>query len=394
MSPDIKIVSPDDHLMEPPHLWVSRLPARYHDVGPRVVRTRGRTDTDSTEFKFVEDDEGKPADLWLYEDVKMAIPLISAAAGYDLDDLNTDPITFDEMRPGCYEPKARVQDMEAAGIEASACFPNNFVRFCGQRFLFGKDKDLAKLCVEAYNDFQIDEWCGDSDGRLIPLGIIPLWDVELAVQEVHRTANRGMHAMCFSELPARLKLPSIHSGYWDPFFAACEETQTAIQMHIGSSSSFTKSSEDAPHVVTSTTMAVNCTIAMVDWLFSGKLMEFPRLKIAFAEAQAGWIPYYLQRADEVWESRRSWGGIHPLIKEPPSTQVPGRVFYSTFGDPVAFRLLDLVGEDQLMFETDYPHNDTNWPNSLEVANKATAGLDEETKRKVLSTNAKVLFGIA
>lgn len=113
-----------------------------------------------------------------------------------------------------------------------------------------------------------------------------------------------MRAVCFSELPSRLDLPSIHSGYWDPFFAACERNQVGIMLHIGSSSSLTKSSPDSPHVVTSALMAVNCTIAMVDWLFSGKLMQFPGLKLAFAEAQAGWIPYYLQRVDEVWEDRR------------------------------------------------------------------------------------------
>ena len=349
--------------------------------------------TVTSDVAFVDDDEGRDADIWHYEDAVIPIPLISAAAGYDLDELTTDPITYDEMRPGCFRPADRLADMDIAGIEASACFPNTLVRFCGQRFLHGKDKELAKLCVEAYNDFQIDEWGGSSNGRLIPLGIIPLWDVELAAKEVERVAAKGMHSVCFSELPSRLDLPSIHSDYWDPFFAACERNQVGIMLHIGSSSSLTKSSPDSPHVVTSALMAVNCTIAMVDWLFSAKLVQFPKLKLAFAEAQAGWIPYYLQRVDEVWHDRRAWGGIHPLLTEPPSSQVPGRVYFSTFGDPVAFRILDLVGPDQLMFETDYPHNDTNWPRSLEVANKATEGLDEETKRKVLSTNAKKFFGM-
>lgn len=395
MTADILIVSPDDHLVEPADLWTSRLPERYREVGPRIVRHRGRMDPSVTsDVAFVDDENGRDADIWHYEDAIIPIPLISAAAGYEIDELTTDPITYDEMRPGCYRAEDRLADMDIAGIEASACFPNTLVRFCGQRFLYGKDKELALLCVQAYNDFQIDEWGAGSDGRLIPLGIIPLWDVDLAAKEVERVAAKGMRAVCFSELPARLDLPSIHSGYWDPFFAACERNQVGIMLHIGSSSSLTKSSPDAPHVVTSALMAVNCTIALVDWLFSAKLKQFPKLKIAFAEAQAGWIPYYLQRVDEVWEDRRAWGGVHPLLTEPPSSQVPGRVWFSTFGDPVAFRILDLVGEDQLMFETDYPHNDTNWPNSTDVANKATEGLDEETKRKVLSTNAKNFFGMS
>lgn len=198
MSADILIVSPDDHLVEPADLWTSRLPERYRDIGPRIVRTRGRMDPSVTsDVAFVEDDEGRDADIWHYEDAVIPIPLISAAAGYEIDELTTDPITYDEMRPGCYRPADRLADMDIAGIEASACFPNTLVRFCGQRFLYGKDKELARLCVEAYNDFQIDEWGGSSNGRLIPLGIIPLWDVELAAKEVERVAARGC-ARCAS----------------------------------------------------------------------------------------------------------------------------------------------------------------------------------------------------
>ena len=269
MSADILIVSPDDHLVEPADLWTSRLPKRFHDAGPRIVRHRGRMDPSVTsDVAFIDDPDGRDADIWHYEDSIIPIPLISAAAGYDLDELTTDPITYDEMRPGCYRPADRLADMDIAGIEASACFPNTLVRFCGQRFLHGKDKELAELCVKAYNDFQIDEWGASSNGRLIPLGIIPLWDVDLAANEVDRVAAKGMKAVCFSELPSRLDLPSIHSGYWDPFFAACERNDVGIMLHIGSSSSLTKSSPDAPHVVTSALMAVNCTIALVDWLFS------------------------------------------------------------------------------------------------------------------------------
>lgn len=171
MSADILIVSPDDHLVEPSDLWTSRLPARYRDAGPRIVRHRGRMDpTVTTDVAFIEDENGRDADIWHYEDAIIPIPLISAAAGYEIDELTTDPITYDEMRPGCYRAADRLADMDIAGIEASACFPNTLVRFCGQRFLYGKDKELALLCVQAYNDFQIDEWAAGSDGRLIRWG--------------------------------------------------------------------------------------------------------------------------------------------------------------------------------------------------------------------------------
>lgn len=191
MTADILIVSPDDHLVEPADLWTSRLPERYREVGPRIVRHRGRMDPSVTsDVAFVDDENGRDADIWHYEDAIIPIPLISAAAGYEIDELTTDPITYDEMRPGCYRPADRLADMDIAGIEASACFPNTLVRFCGQRFLYGKDKELALLCVQAYNDFQIDEWGAGSDGRLIPLGIIPLWDVDLAAKKLNESPPR------------------------------------------------------------------------------------------------------------------------------------------------------------------------------------------------------------
>nr|WP_311984689.1 amidohydrolase family protein [Parafrankia sp. CH37] len=100
----------------------------------------------------------------------------------------------------------------------------HFPRFCGQTFAEARDTDLALACVRAYNDWMIDEWCADSGGRLIPLCLIPLWDAELAAAEVRRNAARGCRAVCFSEIPPHLGLPSIHSGSWEPFLAACVDT--------------------------------------------------------------------------------------------------------------------------------------------------------------------------
>src|SRR6266478_3446563 len=192
------------------------------------------------------------------------------------------PITYDEMRPGCYDPKARVDDMELNWVEASLSFPS-FPRFCGQTFLEAKDRELAEACVYAYNDWMVDEWCGDSGGRLIPLPIIPLWDAELAAAEVRRNAARGARAVCFSEIPVHLGLPSIHSGDWDPFFAACDETRTAVCMHIGSSSKMPATSKDAPPSVAILLSCNNSMASLADFLFSGVLVRFPELKLAYSE---------------------------------------------------------------------------------------------------------------
>ena len=134
------------------------------------------------------DPDGPQADCWVFEDLVYIHKRHVAAVGFDRDDMTMSPITYDEMRPGCYEPKARVEDMQMNHVEASLCFPT-FPRFCGQTFTEAKDRELGLACVYAYNDWMVEEWCGDSDGQLLPLPIVPLWDAELAAAEVRRNAD-------------------------------------------------------------------------------------------------------------------------------------------------------------------------------------------------------------
>ncbi|HKH25908.1 MAG TPA: amidohydrolase, partial [Acidimicrobiia bacterium] len=184
-----KIVSVDDHVVEPAHVWQTWLPAKHRDKGPRVQR-RGigsMRHVGGGTYEQTFDPEGPQADCWVYEDLVYIHKRHVAAVGFDRDDMTMSPMTYDEMRPGCYEPKARVDDMELNWVEASLSFPT-FPRFCGQTFLEAQDRDLAEACVYAYNDWMVDEWCGDSGGRLIPLPIIPLWDAQLAAAEVRRNA--------------------------------------------------------------------------------------------------------------------------------------------------------------------------------------------------------------
>ncbi|MGH9032538.1 MAG: amidohydrolase family protein, partial [Acidimicrobiia bacterium] len=160
-----KIVSVDDHVVEPAHVWETWLPERFRERGPRVERrgigTMRHVGGGSYEQTF--DPDGPPADCWVYEDLVYIHKRHVAAVGFDRDDMTMSPITYDEMRPGCYEPKARIDDMEMNWVEASLSFPT-FPRFCGQTFLEAKDRELAMACVRAYNDWMVQEWCGDSDG--------------------------------------------------------------------------------------------------------------------------------------------------------------------------------------------------------------------------------------
>ena len=290
--------------------------------------------------------------------------------------------------------KPRLEDMDTNHTEASLCFPT-FPRFCGQTFTEAKDKELALLCVAAYNDWMVDEWCAESDVRLIPLCIVPLWDAEMAAAEVRRNAERGVRAVCFSEIPPFLGLPSVHDpdNYWDPFFRACAETGTVVNMHIGSSSKMPSTSEDAPPAVGSTLTHTNATFSVVDFLFSGVLVRFPELRLAYSEGQIGWIPYILERADTVWEENRGWGGVADKVPEPPSTYFRRQIYGCFFDDAHGLRSVDEIGADNITYESDYPHSDSTWPHTKEIAARQMAHLDDETRHKIVRGNAIKLFGL-
>lgn len=385
-----KVISVDDHVIEPPNVWADRLPAKYQDIGPRVVRTKiaemnfvGGT----FDFRVAEPGEdGTDCDWWYYEDLRIPQTRLSAAAGVPREEVTVSPISYDDMRPGCYDPVERLADMDVNWVEASLSFPS-FPRFCGQTFLEAKDKDLANLCVKAYNDWMFDEWCASSGGRLIPLPIVQLWDVSLAAEEVRRNAARGAHAVCFSEIPPFLGLPSVHTDAWDPFFDACAETETVVSMHIGSSSKMPSTSADAPAAVGSILTYMNAAMSLVDFLMSGVLERFSGLELAYSEGQIGWIPYVLERADTVWRENRAWGGVADKVSRPPSELFADHVFGCFFDDVHGLASLDVIGVDRVTFETDYPHSDSTWPHTKKVAMEIMKDLSDEDITKIVRSNA-------
>ncbi len=387
-----KIISIDDHVIEPADVWQNRLPAKYREVGPRVIQERGKMQFVGGVFSYEPSDEGELCDWWLYEDLRVPQTRLSAAAGFSREEVKVTGITYEEMRDGCYDPVARLSDMDMNHTEAQMSFPS-FPRFCGQTFMEADDKVLSDLCVKAYNDWMVEEWCAGSEGRLIPLTIVQLWDAELAAAEVHRNAERGVRAVCFSEIPPYLNLPSIHTDYWEPFFRACEETGTVINMHIGSSSKMPSTSADAPAAVGSTLTFGNAMSSMADWLFSGWLERLPSLKLAYSEGQIGWIPYILERADNVWEENRAWGGFGENVPEPPSTYYYRQIYGCFFDDKYGLDNLEKVGVDNICFETDYPHSDSTWPHSKEVAEKLMGHLPEDVIYKLMRGNAIEMLGL-
>jgi len=260
-------------------------------------------------------------------------------------------------------------------------------------FLWMKDKELALACVRAYNDWMVEEWGGESGGRLVPLCIVPLWDPQLAAAEVRRNAERGVRAVAFSELPGKLGLPTIHdvSGHWEPFFAACAETRTAIFMHIGSGSHWLTSSPDAPPAVTATLVFMTSAMALTDWLFSGVLARHPDLRVCFAEGQIGWIPYVLERADKLWR-KDIWAGPAGRLPEEPSRYMR-HVYGCFYDDLTGLGSRDAIGVDRITFETDYPHQDSTWPATVDTVRSFADQLDAVELEMILRGNARALLGL-
>ena len=388
------LISVDDHVFEPPDLWQSRLAAKHREAGPRIVRrkiARASRGHGGGWDEWVESEDGRWADIWLYEDVVW--PLTQAFAAVGGKAKGFDCITFDDIIPGAWKQKDRLSDMDTNHVEAALCFPNTLPRFCGQTFYEGSDHDLGLACVIAYNDWVLDEWgAGDGKGRLFGAVILPLWDPAAAAAEVRRCAAKGAVAVTFPENPHPLGLPSIHhkSHHWDPVFEACAETGTVLCMHIGSSSSMPTTSPDAPFTVSGVLTSQNAMGSLVDFIFSKTLDRFPALKISYSEAQVGWMPFLLERADKLW--LRSHTGVPEL----PSSYIAGRVYGCIFDDETGLRLRDMIGVDQICFETDYPHADSTFPDSQAVlAGLAErAGLTDEETYKVARGSAITAFDLA
>jgi predicted TIM-barrel fold metal-dependent hydrolase len=388
------IISVDDHVVEPPDLFVRWLPAKHREAAPHIEQMPWEFSPEGRHWPFRPAADGPITDFWAYEDLRVVICGATACAGVPIPERSRDPVRFAEMRPGYYSVPERLADMDINNVERSLCFPT-FPRFCGQTFLEAHDKDLAAACVDAYNDWMVDEWCGPSGGRLIPLCLIQLWDPQAAAAEIRRNAARGVRAVSFSEMPSNLGLPSIHDAnrYWDPVFQACDETGTVICMHIGSSSGFNTTSADAPASVMIALTNMNSQMSMADWLLSGVLARFPQLKIAFSESQIGWMPFMFERVDNIFNKGSGTAMLDPVITKPPSEYVPGRVYGCFFEDDFGIKARDSIGIDQITFETDYPHQDTTWPDTMAYARRAFAGLTEEEIYKVARGNAITMLDL-
>jgi predicted TIM-barrel fold metal-dependent hydrolase len=364
---DLILVSVDDHLVEPPHMFEGRLPAKYAEHAPKVVRR----------------EDG--SDVWVFNGSVIPNVGLNAVAGRPKEEYGIEPTAFDEMRPGCFDIDERIKDMDAGGVLGSMCFPS-FPGFSGRLFAACDDKDLALAVLQAYNDWHVDEWCGSYPGRFIPMGLPVLWDPELAAAEVRRLAAKGVHSLTFTENPATLGYASFHDEHWDPLWRALSDESVVMSVHLGSSGQLVVTAPNAPVDVMITLQPMNICTAAADLLWSRIIKEFPDIKIALSEGGTGWIPYFLDRVDRTYDMHSGWTG------QDFGGKLPSEVFREHFltcfiADPVGVRLRDLIGIDNIAWECDYPHSDSSWPEAAEELAAVMAGVPDDEVNKITHENA-------
>ena len=368
------IISVDDHLLEPGDLFERRLPAKYRDQAPRLGPG----------------EDGAP--WWEVEGKALPILMSNGAAGRTMSEWSLAASRpADEFRRGVWDPQARLHDMDLCGVWATLCFPSILFGFAGWRFSRMSDPAVGLACVQAYNDWMLEEWCATAPERYIPCQIPWMSDPEVGAREIRRNAERGVHAVSFSENPEGLGFPNIYDQVWDPFFRACEETSTVVNLHVGSSGTIHLPSSCSHEAVGTALFPVSGLEALVDWIYSGVLLRFPQLAVVLSEAGVSWVPMAIERLRRAYRQADGVGKGWPQGAPTPVEIVKRNFFFTSIEDPAGFQMIDLIGRDKVMVEVDYPHFDTTWPQCQAMIRSELAGLPSEVVRKVCFENAARVY---
>ncbi len=366
------VISVDDHLVEPPDMFEGRLESRFADRAPRVVEnSRGHQ-------------------LWEFDGRRYSQVGMNAVAGRRPECVTLEPTRFEDMRRGCWDVDARIHDMDINGVWASLNFPSQITGFCGAVFSSASDPELGLAVTRAWNDWLFEAWWQPHPDRIIPCGITFLADPEQGAAEIRRNAARGFRSVTLPERPHRIGLPSLFSGYWDPVVAACEDTDTVISLHVGSSG-MPDMPADGPLVALGATLFGQMSLsACAEWLWSGLPVRFPRIRIAMSEGGIGWVAMLLDRLDNIVERSGYGRGYDPggLL---PAEVLARNFWFCTIDDPSTIDARHRIGVDHIMVEVDYPHGDSTWPDTQSVIERCWGHLPDEDLRRLTHRNAADLY---
>ena len=382
----VKVIDADTHMTERHDLWTSRAPAAFKRRVPRVEQVEG-------------------AATWIVED---DIVLGRAGAGGVVDKHGNKGRSFeglyeweiDQAHPAAYDPAARMRLLDEIGIWAQIIFPG-VVGLGGQTLGdLVQDVALRNTCLEIFNDANA-ELQVESKDRLLPMAILPAWDIDACVREVQRAKDLGLRGVNLTSDPQDLGSPDLANRAWDPVWDVCSSLEMPVHFHIGASLTtmnffgaypWDLHDDDTKLAIGGALLFVGNARVVVNMICSGMLDRFPQLKVVSVESGAGWIPFILEALD--YEMAENAPREFAALKKMPSEYFRSN-FYATFWfENHRNKLPDLieaVGEDNILFETDYPHPTCLYPDPLKTAAENMKDLAPAAQRKILGENAAKLY---
>ena len=373
-----ELISADDHFNEPPDTWQARVPERLKEAAPKVVRM----------------DHG---DVWVVDGESRGGLGLGSLAGRDYKDFKASGLTYDDLRPGFYEPGQRLKDLDEDGVWASVIYPTIGIGIVGI-----KDPELHEACVRAYNGFVADFNATDPR-RLFGVGVLPRTGVKAAVSELEHLARSGLRGALLQSYPSGEKLPTVDD---EPFWAAAQEIGLPLHVHVtlaGRFDNFFAASGGKGPMNPNLAMVISgyalishgCQEAFSQLIFSGILDRYPSLKWVAVEGGIGWVHYFLERWDNSLERQRHWANLDLKLK--PSDYWRRQVYATfeedTIGVELAVRRPDICPVDNLLWASDYPHSDTTWPRSREVVRDHFKDMPDEARRKIVWENSAKLYKV-
>ena len=380
----LKIIDVDTHISEPYDLWTSRAPAKYRDAVPQLKEINGQR-------------------MWVLNGDTVigreGAASVVQADGSKLEGVGFVRMTNEQVHRASFEVGARVAMMDTLGVHAQIVYPN-LAGFGAQNFLNAGDPELQLLCVQIYND-AMAEFQEQSGNRIFPMILVPWWDVDASVDEIRRCQAMGMKGVVACSNPHDAGVPDLATDHWNPFWEVCIELGLPINFHIGSSKSlmdwfgrmpWPSFNGEQKLSIGSASIFLGHAQVSGNLIFGGVAERYPEAKFVSVESGIGWIPFFLEALD--YQIGETAPGQRKKLSLMPSEYFR-RQFYGCFWfERVAIdRFLDVIGEDNVLFETGFPHPTCLYPRSDARVREALSGLTPETRRKVVQDNAAKLYHI-
>jgi uncharacterized protein len=379
----LRVIDADTHFTEPRDLWTSRAPAALRDRMPAVQETSdgfywfiGGVQLGRAGGSSVVDREGKK------------VPGLGWMAW-----------SWGDIHPGAYSVPERLATMDEMGIWGQIVYPNTF-GFGGQRFAKVADQELRLAMALIYND-AMAELQEDSGGRLMPMAVLPWWDLDASVAETARASELGLRGINTTTAPHLHGLPDLGEAHWDPLWEICADLQMPVNFHIGAaesdmdwfnSVSWPSLGADERLGLGSAMLYLNNAGVLANLVYSGVLERHPDLQIVSVESGVGWLPFFMQALDH------QLGEMSPAVAESlsmsPSDYFRRQIHACFWFERQGIQhVIDAIGHEHLLFETDFPHPTCTYPDGLEIAAEALSGMDRSVTSDLLGGNASRLYGI-